>query len=201
MGRRAAIPVLFVVLAIALAGHGKEAPAPPKGPDFNREVRPILSDHCFRCHGPDAGARKRGLRLDLADGATAVLKSGKRAIVPGDLDASEAARRIASDDPDEMMPPPEMKHPLTEDQKKVLLAWIKSGAEYRAHWAFVPPRASEAPVVKDAAWCRDAIDRFVLAKLESEGLTHSPEADRATLLRRVSLALTGLPPTPEETDA
>jgi hypothetical protein len=199
MVRRVVTLGFFVVLAIALAGQGTKEP--PKGPDFNREVRPILSDHCFRCHGPDAGARKRGLRLDLADGATALLKSGKRAIVPGDLDASEAARRIASDDPDEMMPPPKMKHPLTDEQKKALLAWIKSGAEYRAHWAYVPPRASEAPAVKDAEWCRDAIDQFVLAKLESEGLTHAPEADRATLLRRVSLALTGLPPTPEETDA
>jgi len=180
---------------------GVEYDPVPTPPDFNREVRPILSDRCFRCHGPDAASRKRGLRLDNAEGATALLKSGLRAIVPGDVNASEMARRITSDEPDEMMPPPEMKHPLTEAEKQVLIKWIQSGAEYKPHWAFVPPIAAAVPEVKDKSWPRDPIDRFVLARLEAESLTYAPEADRATLLRRVSFALTGLPPTPEETEA
>ncbi len=189
----------IVSLLIALAGV--EHDPVPTPPDFNREVRPILSDRCFRCHGPDAGARKRGLRLDTSEGATALLKSGLRAIVPGDVNASEMARRITSDEPDEVMPPPEMKHPLTEAEKQILLRWIQSGAEYKPHWAFVPPKAAALPEVKDKSWPRDPMDRFVLAKLEAESLTHAAEADRATLLRRVSFALTGLPPTPGETDA
>lgn len=177
------------LLLVLLAGceRGGESPAhvtvlvsgvrqgePARSPDFNRDVRPILSDHCFRCHGPDAAARKRGLRLDTPDGATALLRSGKRAIVPDDFDASEAARRIMSEDPDEMMPPPEMKHPLTDAQKRVLLDWMRSGATYQAHWAFVPPLAVTLPTVKGQAWCCDAIDRFVLARLESPLQSHLP---------------------------
>ena len=171
-------------------------------PDFNRDVRPILSDRCFGCHGPDAGAgRKAGLRLDTAEGASALLRSGRRAIVAGDLAASEAAHRIRSDDPDLVMPPPELKRPLTEAEREILLRWIESGAEYRPHWAFVAPVAGPAPAVRDTGWVRDPIDAFVLAGIEAAGLAPEPEADRATLLRRASLALTGLPPTPEEVDA
>jgi hypothetical protein len=169
--------------------------------DFNRDVRPILSDRCFGCHGPDSASRKAGLRLDTADGAQAELESGLRAIVPGDLDASEAARRLLSTDPDEIMPPPELKRPLTEAERATLLRWIEEGAEYRPHWAFVAPTAPEPPAVRDGAWPRDPLDRFILARIEEAGLAPEPEADRATLLRRASLALTGLPPTPEEVDA
>ncbi|MFM1822144.1 MAG: hypothetical protein RI967_410, partial [Planctomycetota bacterium] len=183
-----------------------DAPATRRGgsepPDFNREVRPILSDRCFGCHGPDAGAgRKAGLRLDTPEGAAALLRSGRRAIVAGDLEASEAAHRIASDDPDLVMPPPELKRPLSEAERDILLRWIESGAEYRPHWAFVAPEAGAAPAVARREWVRDPIDAFVLARLEAAGLAPEPEADRATLLRRASLALTGLPPTPEEVDA
>jgi hypothetical protein len=169
--------------------------------DFNRDVRPILADRCFRCHGPDPVPRKRGLRLDTMEGSRALLASGRRAIAPGDVAASEAARRIASEDPDERMPPPSLNRPLTPAQKETLRRWIEEGAEYRQHWAFVPPKRAAPPVVADKSWCRDDLDRFVLGRLETEGLAPAPEADRATLLRRVSLALTGLQPTPEETAA
>lgn len=169
--------------------------------DFNRDIRPILSDRCFGCHGPDAGnGRKAGLRLDGAEWAHAVLESGHRAIVPGDLEASEAARRITSDDPDEVMPPPELKRPLSADERALMLRWIAEGAEYQPHWAFVAPVAATMPVEQSDAWVRDPLDVFVLAQLKAAGLMPEPEADRATLLRRASLALTGLPPTPEEVD-
>jgi len=175
--------------------------------DFNRDVRPILSDRCFGCHGPDAErGRRAGLRLDTADGSRATLASGARAIVPGDLDASEAVRRILSDDPDEVMPPPELKRPLNAEERATLVRWIAEGAEYQRHWAFVAPVAPDvARVVGEPgdvdAWARDPLDRLVRARFEAAGLAPEPEADRATLLRRASLALTGLSPTPEEVDA
>ena len=169
--------------------------------EFNRDIRPILADRCFRCHGPDAGGRKRGLRLDTPEGATSVLESDRRAIVPGDLGASEAARRIVSDDPDEQMPPPALNRPLTAAQKEILLRWIREGAVYQPHWAFVQPKAEVAPATRDRSWSRDALDHFVLARLEAEQLAPSPEAPRSLLLRRAALTLTGLPPTPDETAA
>lgn len=177
--------------------------APRAKLDYNRDVRPILADRCFRCHGPDAAARKRGLRLDTFEGATATSKSGARAIVPGDVAASEAARRMRSDDADEMMPPPEMHRPLSDAERETLLAWIEQGAEYAPHWAYVPPKRVGAPQLgaEEDRWCRDDIDRFVVARLASQSLEPSREADRASLLRRASLVLTGLPPTPEETAA
>src|SRR6185503_4485167 len=171
------------------------------GPDFNREVRPILADRCFRCHGPDAGARKRGLRLDTEEGSRALLRSGNHAVVPHDLEASELAHRIREEDERRVMPPPSLNRPLTDAQKQTLLTWIEQGAEYQPHWAFVAPRSSGPPAVHDESWSRDPLDRFVLARLEAEGLAPAPEAERATLLRRVALALTGLPPTPEESAA
>ncbi|MEY4117131.1 MAG: hypothetical protein RLZZ116_459 [Planctomycetota bacterium] len=187
----AAIPCLAIALA-----------TPPAPVDFNRDVRPILADRCFGCHGPDEAKRKAGLRLDTAEGAAAALKSGHRAIVPGKVDESEAAARIRSADPDEVMPPPELKRPLTDAEKDVLRRWIEQGAEYRPHWAFVAPVAPAIPspgLTND--WARDPIDSLVRARIEAAGLAPEPEADRATLLRRASLAITGLPPTPEEVDA
>ena len=203
--------ILAALSSLALASPA--ADAPPALLDFNRDVRPILSDRCFGCHGPDAATQKAGLRLDTAEGAYALLRSRHRAIVPGDLDASEAAARLRSVDPDEMMPPPELKRPLNEREREILLRWIAEGAEYRAHWAFVAPVLPEVPALVhdpirppetarvDPAWRRDPIDALILARLEADGLGPEPEADRATLLRRASLALTGLPPTPEEVDA
>lgn len=170
--------------------------------DFNRDIRPILSDHCYACHGADASkGRKAGLRLDTPEGARAKLESGMRAIVPGDLDASALIERINQTDPEEVMPPPEFKRPLTPAQREMLRRWVSEGAVYQPHWAFVPPAMPSAPVVKDSGWVRDPLDRHVLARIEQAGLRPSPEADRPTLLRRVSLALTGLQPTPEEVDA
>lgn len=174
------------------------APALRGAVDFNRDVRPLLSDRCFACHGPDSAKREAGLRLDEFEGATAKLKSGARAIVPGKPRESEIFTRIHETDPEEIMPPPKLNRPLTEAERGILVRWIEEGAVYQKHWAFMPPRKHPAPVVKNPAWARDDIDRFVLAKLEPQDLTPSPEADRAALLRRISFVLTGLPPTPEE---
>jgi len=171
------------------------------GPDFNREVRPILSNRCFKCHGPDEGKREAGLRLDIRESATAELATGERAIVPGRPDDSGLVERITSDDPDFVMPPPHAKAALSEDERRILTAWIEAGADYAAHWAFVKPRRHDPPAVRNDAWIRNPIDRFVLARLEAEGLEPSPAADAATLCRRVHLDLVGLPPTPEELDA
>lgn len=169
--------------------------------DFLRDVRPILSGHCLKCHGPDEDRREGGLRLDVRDAALAATDSGQRAIVPGKPDESELIRRIFSTDESEMMPPPAVKHPLTDAQKQILRKWIEQGAEYRPHWAFTPPAPQPLPPVQQADWPRNAVDSFVLARLEREGLKPSPEADRYTLVRRLYLDLIGLPPTPEEADA
>ena len=155
--------------------------------EFNRDVRPILADRCFRCHGPDSAARKRELRLDTQDGSRAELKDGKRAIVPGNVSASEISRRIAAEDPDVVMPPPSIHRPLSADEREILLRWIREGAEYEPHWAFVAPKASSG-----------TIDELVRARLAATGLPQNPEADRATLRRRVALALTGLPPAQDQ---
>ncbi|MBA3481284.1 MAG: DUF1549 domain-containing protein, partial [Pirellulales bacterium] len=160
--------------------------------EYNRDVRPILFDACISCHGPDSASRKAELRLDQRDAAIEMA-----AIDPGDPDSSELIRRILSEDDEERMPPPETKKHLTEEQKQTLVRWIEQGAEYQPHWSFVPPTRPEPPAVKGEAWVRNVIDRFVLARLEGEGLKPAPEADRPTLARRVALDLTGLPPTSE----
>ena len=167
-------------------------------PDFSREVLPILSDNCFKCHGPDANARKAKLRLDRIEGA---LRKKDPIIIPGKSAESELISRIFSSDPDERMPPAESKLNLTAAQKATLKAWVDAGAKWGKHWAYEPPRRPASPKVKNAKWLRNEIDRFILARLEREGLKPSPEADKITWLRRVSLALNGLPPTPKEVDA
>jgi hypothetical protein len=166
--------------------------------DFNREVRPILSDRCFACHGPDSGTREAGLRLDTFDGATAMLESGAQAIVPRDSRKSGIFTRIHEKDPDEIMPPPKLNRPLTRAEKEILVRWIDEGAVYTPHWAFMPAVKHPAPVVKNSAWPKDDIDRFILEKLEPQKLTPNQQADRGALLRRISFTLTGLPPTPEQ---
>ncbi|MEX0688508.1 MAG: DUF1549 domain-containing protein, partial [Pirellulales bacterium] len=170
-------------------------------PDFNRDIRPILSRNCFACHGPDEHDRQGGLRLDDRVAATSELDSGETAIVPGTLTGSELVARIHSIDPDLVMPPPESNHVLTAAQKDLLEQWIEAGAPYAPHWAYVAPARHPDPAVKDAAWSDGWIDRFVIARLEAEGLGPAPDADAITLLRRVSFDLTGLPPTPAEVDA
>jgi hypothetical protein len=188
--------IFFCLGALAQAAESNEAVS------FNREVRPILSDRCYGCHGPDANkGRKAGLRLDESEGSKAKLKSGNHAIVPFDLAKSAMVERIQSKDADEIMPPPELHRPLSDQEKSILLRWIKQGAKYEAHWAFVAPQRSPQPMVKLKAWPKEEIDYFTLSAMEKQGLQPSPEAEPVTLLRRVSLALTGLPPTPEEVDA
>lgn len=168
--------------------------------DFNRDVRPILSDHCFQCHGPDAANRKAELRLDIEAGAMADL-GGHRAIVPRDPKASELVRRITTADADERMPPADSARQLSPAQIVTLQRWIAEGARWQSHWSFVPPVRPNRPAVRNAQWPHNAIDAFVLARLEAEGLAPAPEADKPTLLRRVTFDLTGLPPTPAEVDA
>ncbi|HEX3151006.1 MAG TPA: DUF1553 domain-containing protein [Gemmataceae bacterium] len=186
MRTRFLLPVV-AGFTLALAGTGQAEPV-----RFNRDVLPILADNCFACHGPDSAKRKAGLRLDReADARKAVGTEG----------ASELIRRITSADPEERMPPKGSGRELTKGQTETLRQWIAEGAKWEKHWAFVPPVRPEPPGVANAAWVRTPIDRFILARLEQAGLKPSPETDRATLIRRMSFDLTGLPPTPAEVDA
>ncbi|GAB3565423.1 PSD1 and planctomycete cytochrome C domain-containing protein [Spirosoma luteolum] len=174
----------------------------PETIDYNLHVKPILSDRCFACHGPDQAKQQAGLRLDTPDGAyEALAQSGHTAIVPGKPARSELVRRILSTDPDEVMPTPKSNLVLTAGEKAILLKWVEQGAVYKPHWSLIAPTRPELPAVANQTWVRNDIDRFVLARQEQRHLSHAPEADRLTLLRRVSLDLTGLPPTPAEIDA
>lgn len=158
---------------------------------FNKDIRPLLVEHCFACHGADSAARKAELRLDRRDDA---VEHG--AIVPGDVDSTVMLDRIYSDDPEEVMPPPSTKKPLSDVQKELLKQWIAAGAEYQPHWSFIPPQRPTPPAVTANGWVKNPIDTFILSRLEKEGLAPAAEADRRTLARRVSLDLTGLPPEP-----
>ncbi len=191
---RAAAGVLLALGSVAaVARTGPEAVEARAPISFNRDVRPILSDHCFTCHGPDAGKRKAKLRLDVREVALA-----KEAFVPGDPEASELIHRISSDDPEEHMPPPETRAPLTDAQKETLRRWIAEGAEYEAHLSYVQLVRLAVAAVRNSSWVVSPVDAFVLARLEAEGLSPAAKAARRDLLRRVSLDLTGLPPTPAE---
>jgi Protein of unknown function (DUF1553)/Protein of unknown function (DUF1549)/Planctomycete cytochrome C len=189
----------LAALAILLAASSGRSATDAKL-EYNRDVRPILSDKCFKCHGPDAQARKAELRLDVRESALA-LHDGVPPLVPGKPEQSEVVRRIETADPEDHMPPLKSNLRLSKDEAAVLRRWIAEGAEYQPHWSLIPPKAAPPPEVKMAGWPRNEIDRFVLGRLEREGLAPSPEADRVTLLRRVTLDLTGLPPTPEEVEA
>jgi hypothetical protein len=169
--------------------------------DFNRVIRRILSENCYKCHGPDDGARKSNLRFDVREEALRTTKSGRHPILPGVPERSEMVARVSADDPEKRMPPTSTGKKLTSAQIESLRQWILEGAAYAPHWAYVKPVRPELPDVRDTTWPRNAIDRFILARLEREGLKPSAEADRHTLIRRVSLDLTGLPPTPAEVDA
>jgi hypothetical protein len=171
-------------------------------PDYNRDVKPILSDKCFSCHGPDKAKQKAGLRLDQAESAFASLKEspGKVAIDPGDISGSELYHRIISAEPEYMMPTPESHLNLSAKEKAILLKWIAEGAKYKPHWAFVKPENVSIPAVNTSSKAINGIDHFILNRLNEEQLQHSPQANKELLLRRVSLDLTGLPPTIEELD-
>jgi hypothetical protein len=175
----------------------------PEALDFNIHVKPILSDKCFACHGPDLAAQKAGLSLHTPEMAFASLKEspGKVAITPGSLRNSELFHRIISEEPSYRMPSEESNLILTPKEKAILIKWIEDGAEYKKHWAFIPPEQPDLPKVKQSSWVKNPIDHFVLKKLEEESLQPAPEADKETLLRRLSLDLTGLPPSIQEMDA
>ena len=169
--------------------------------EFNRDVRPILSNRCFTCHGPDSATREAELRLDQRESATNAALSGEHAIVPGDIAASELIRRITSDNDDERMPPGGKSKALTPAEIQTLKTWISQGAKYASHWAFNPPKQPKLPDVQNTNWPKNEIDHFVLAHLEDKQLQPAPEASRETLIRRVAFDLTGLPPSLEEIDA
>jgi hypothetical protein len=189
------LAILSLVTASQPGAEGDEEPARPVG--FNRDIRPILSDKCFACHGPDQNKRKADLRLDTREGATAD-RGGYAAVVPGDLEESELIARINAENDDSAMPPRGHPKRLTRREKELLERWVRQGAGYEGHWAYGRPVRPRLPVVHNVSWPRTAIDVFVLAALEGQGLAPTPEAQRATLIRRLSLDLTGLPPTPAE---
>lgn len=196
----------LIVCVIAIANNAARAETPP-AVDFARDVRPILADFCIRCHGPDAKQRQAGVRLDLHDEATRAAKSGHTPIAPGKPEASELVRRIFADD-DDVMPPKETQQSLTTAQKETLKRWVTEGAMFQTHWAFVAPKRPVLPHLKShisnlksETWeTRNPIDSLVFVRIEAAGLRPSPETDRVTLLRRVTLDLTGLPPSMDEVD-
>ncbi|MBL9129067.1 MAG: DUF1549 domain-containing protein, partial [Verrucomicrobiales bacterium] len=202
-GYRALLPAVAAILVIAdvvaPAALGADRPV-----DFNRDIRPILSDRCFACHGPDDKERKAKLRLDRRDDALRPAKSGSAPLVPGKPEASTLLQRMQSHDPDEIMPPPKTGKTVNAAQIELFRRWIAQGAPYREHWAFIPPERAPVPNPSpDAA--RPApthpVDAFIEARLAQDNLAPGPEADRTTLVRRATLDLTGLPPSPEEIDA
>src|SRR5437016_5490213 len=196
--RRASYPRGLTVLMLVCC-HA--AFAAQQDIDFNRDIRPILSDHCYACHGPDENKRKAGLRLDRPEEALKTLKSGDRAIVPGDVEKSTLVQRLTSCDPDEVMPPPKEGKPLRAEQVELLIRWVKEGAKRKNHWSLIVPERPALPEVREKNWPGNEIDYFILERLEKDGLKPAPEADKATLIRRASLDLTGLPPTINEVDA
>lgn len=185
--------LLLMVCFALLAGMARADAPVPERIDFNRDVRPILSENCFACHGFDAPARKADLRLDTKEGLAAAVKGSKT--------QHDFLTRIKSVDAGEMMPPPESGKSLSVRQKAVLAEWVRQGAEYKGHWSFLKPSRPTVPTAEQPGFTRNAIDRFVLAKLKEHGFAPSPEADRVTLARRLSFDLTGLPPTPEQVKA
>lgn len=186
-----------VVASSALLPTGAAVASPP-AVNFGRDILPILSDNCFLCHGPDPKTRKGDLRLDVKEAA---LRTTDPVIIPGNSGESELMLRILSSDPDEVMPPPRTHHKLKPHQVDLVRQWIDQGAPWGRHWAYDPPGRPIPPDASNRAWPRNAIDRFILSRLEHEGLAPSPEASRETLIRRLTLDLTGLPPTIQEVDA
>jgi hypothetical protein len=177
-----------------------EGDAAPPAIEYNRDVRPILSENCFSCHGADSAARKAKLRLDRFEDATAKPEDGNPPFVPGKPDLSEGIRRIF-DEGEDIMPPEKSHKVLTPTQKALLKRWVSEGAKYQPQWSLIAPKRPQLPAVKKKEWTRNAIDSFILARLEREKLEPAPEADRRTLARRVHLDLIGLPPTREEVEA
>jgi len=197
------ITAALAIAVVALSGDpaplapGAPEPGGLPGVEFNRDIRPILSDRCYQCHGPDAAKRKAHLRLDQESPAKAI-HDGRRAIAPGDLEASELYQRITAEDDSERMPPVKSGKTLTAAEIERIGRWIAEGAKWQPHWAFIAPKIPPTPQVSHQDWPRNPIDAFILARLEREGLAPAPEAERGILIRRVTLDLTGLPPTRAE---
>ena len=181
---------------VVLLPASRSAIAADRPVRFNRDVRPVLTDKCFACHGPDAETVAGDLRLDLSDSVT----SEGGVIVPGNPEGSELVRRIFSNDAEEMMPPAETHKPLTQTERELLRRWIAEGAEYEAHWAYTPLQRPALPEVTNATDALSPVDQFIDRRLMEEGIAPAPLADRITLIRRLSFDLTGLPPTPQEVD-
>jgi len=196
----------FLICVLALSGifftgcqKSRSIALNPDSVDFNIHIRPILSDRCFKCHGPDANTRKANLRLDTREGALAALKDNPNAhvIVPGDAESSEVFLRVATTDTSLIMPPPSSNLSLTQNEIDLIKKWINQGAKYKKHWAFIPPVKAAMPSVENKNWPTNEIDYFILSRIESTGLTPNPESDKERLLKRVCLDITGLPPTLE----
>jgi len=170
--------------------------------DFNFQIKPILSDRCFKCHGPDARNRKAGLRFDQEESAFAALKDNPNAhvIVKGKPEESEVVKRIFSSDPQYMMPPPTSNLTLNDEERALIKKWISQGAKFKKHWAFILPEKQSLPKISDASWPKNEIDYFTLAKMDEKGLKHSDEASKERLIRRVAFDLTGLPPTTDQVE-
>jgi hypothetical protein len=190
------LPGFILTLTMAATSPAGASDQLASAIEFNRDIRPLLSEHCFACHGPDEGQRKAKLRLDVRGAALM-----KGAIVPGKPNESELVQRILSTDPNVVMPPPKVNKVLSAEQKALLQRWVAEGAQYQSHWAYQTPVRTPLPPVRDTLWPANWIDRFLLARLEREGVPPAGDADRVTLIRRVSFDLTGLPPTPGEVDA
>src|SRR3989441_11609068 len=187
---------IYCICSVAAAGDSDSEPV-----QFNRDIRPILSERCFTCHGPDKANRKTNMHFDTDEGALTPLASGGFAIVRGNLSKSVMYQRISSDNEAFRMPPAYFGLPKLPDREiELIRRWIEQGAQWQKHWSFIPPERPPLPHVTNKEWPRNPIDSFVLARLEREGLTASPEADRVTLIRRLTLDLTGLPPKPAEVD-
>ena len=197
------LTLLLLIFASGIC-RAEEAPAADsrhQAVSFDRDIRPLLSNHCYKCHGPDEEARESEFRLDTEVGAFAELSGGGKAITPGALDQSELYRRLTTTDEAERMPPVDVGKPLTKKQIALIGQWIKAGAQWDTHWAFRPVQRTAPPEVKQQSWVINPIDAFILSRLQTEKLTPSPEADRRTLIRRLSFDLIGLPPTPAEVKA
>ena len=191
------VAIFSLLLAFGLVARAAES----RRVDFNDQIRPLLSDRCYRCHGPDSGSRKAKLRLDTREGALTELDDGWAVVKPGDPGKSELISRIFTANEDDLMPPPDSHLKLSDAEKELLKRWVTEGAEYKSHWSLIPVAKITPPSLRHAQWVRNPIDAFVLSRLEQEGLQPSPEASRETLIRRLALDLTGLPPTLPEIDA
>lgn len=194
-GRANALAVGSLLVLSVLPGGVSSVARAEEPLTYNRDIRPILAENCFACHGADSAARKAELRLDQREAA---IDYG--AITEGEPDESELIARLITDDPELIMPPAETKKTLTDAEKEKLTRWIKQGAEYEPHWSFILPQKAELPAVEQESWIKNPIDRFVLAQLEANGLSPASEANPHTLFRRLHLDITGLPPSPEDVD-